>query len=139
MPDGFDTEGRLQIAQRGRGRGMQGFPRRFPSGRFPGFPQRFPIRRRFPGPIIYPFFFGFPPVNRCFYIDQFGRCCDRFGRCCDRFGRCVYTGGYGYPYAGASAADSWYGIEGSWDMMPDMDDMGGMAVYNDMSDYYYDE
>ncbi len=122
---------------------------RFPRGRFPGrfprgrFPRRFPIRRRFPRPIfprpiIVPPFFGFP-VDRCFYIDRFGRCCDRWGRCCDRWGRCVYTGGY--PFAGADTMDdSWYGVAGSWDMMPDMDDMAdadmdSAAVFNDYVDY----
>jgi hypothetical protein len=128
---------------------QRGGQRGFPRGRFPGaesrrFPRRFPIRRRFPKQIVFPFFFGFP-LDRCYYIDQYGRCCDRYGRCCDRYGRCVYAGGYSYPYAIAASADNWYGIEGGWDMMPDMDDMddtedmGIMAVYNEMSDYYDNE
>lgn len=142
MSDDLTTSGD-QIAQRG----FRGFPRgRFPRGRFPRgrFPGRFPIRRRFPrpifpgpifpGPIIFPPFFGFP-VDRCFYVDRFGRCCDRWGRCCDRWGRCVYTGG-GYPFASADTGDdSWYGVVGSWDMMPDIDDMAEVdADYVDYDD-----
>ena len=147
MSDDLTTSGD-QIAQRGFPRFPRGrFPGRFTRGRFPGrFPRRFPIRRRFPGPIfpifpgpiIHPPFFGFP-VDRCFYIDRYGRCCDRFGRCCDRWGRCVYTGGY--PFAGADTADdSWYGVAGGWDMMPDIDDMvesdmDSVAAFSDYVDY----
>jgi hypothetical protein len=134
MPDGFDTSGGVPVAQRGFPRGGgRGFPRggRFPGGGFRRFPRRFPIQRRFP--IFFPIFYGFP-LNRCYYIDQYGRCCDRYGRCCDRYGRCVYVGGYNDPYASAGTADSWYGMAGGWDMMPDMDDMG-MGDYDDMPDY----
>ena len=131
MPDDFDASRGMEVAQRGFPRG--GFPRGggmrrgFPRGRG-GFPGRFPIRRRFP---IFPFFFGFPQ-QRCFFIDQWGRCCDQWGRCCDRWGRCSYPG-FG-PYAG-TGQDSWYGVPGSWDMMADMDDgyddMGSVVAYID--------
>ncbi len=135
MPDDYDSSrDPQQIAQRGfprRGfpRGVaprRGFPRRgFPRGRFP---RRFPIRRPFfPGPVIFPFFPGFPP-QRCFYIDRFGRCCDQFGRC--------YYRGYGpYPFASLSEQDGWYGVPGSWDMVADMDDdydeAGDLVAYLD--------
>lgn len=121
MPDDLTTRN-LQIAQRE-------FPGRFPGGNRRGFPRgrfprRFPVRRRFPFPIIFPIFPGFP-YDRCYYVDRFGRCCDRFGRCCDRWGRCDY-GGYDYmPVAGG--VDRWFGMPGGWDMMPDMDD-----AYDDM-------
>lgn len=109
-----------------RGFPMRGFPGRgFPiRGRFP---RPFPIRRRFP---IFPFFFGFPQ-QRCFFVDQFGRCCDQFGRCCDRFGRCSFIDGF--PFA--ESGDGWYGTPGGWDMMADMDDgyddMGSLVAYID--------
>jgi hypothetical protein len=62
-------------------------------------------------PFVFPFYYGFPQ-QRCYFIDQFGRCCDQFGRCYYR----------GYPYAALTAQDGWYGIPGSWDMVADMDD-----------------
>ena len=139
MPDDYDsTRDAQQVAQRGfPGRGVPrgGFPRRGVPGRgFPGrgfprgrFPRRFPIRRPFPGPIIFPFFPGFPP-QRCFYID-------RFGRCCDQFGRCYYRGPGPYPFASLTEQDGWYGVPGGWDMMADMDDgydeAGDMVAYID--------
>lgn len=137
MPDGSGTTRDLQTVQRGFQQRFPGGGRRgFPGGGFPqrgfqrgGFPRRIPIRRRFPSPIFFPLFFGFPQ-ERCFFIDRFGRCCDRFGRCCDRFGRCGF-GGYDY----LSVADSggqWYGMPGGWDMMPDMDDMD--VTYDDWGD-----
>lgn len=122
MPDGFIAPSGVQsTAQRGIPRG------RFPRGRFPGrrfprgrFPRRIP-RRRFPRPIIVPFFFGFPRYQ-CYWIDQFGRCCDRYGRCCDRYGRCEYINDYEYDrYPPMTALmNGWYGIPGSWDMMSDI-------------------
>ena len=140
MPDGQDMTTLQHTAQRGRAPG--GFPRggvprgRVPRGRFPRqrfprgrFPRVVPIRRRFPGVVVPPIFFGFPR-ERCYYIDGFGRCCDRFGRCCDRFGRCEYV----YPpfVSEVSMADSWYGVPGGWDMMPDYDDM---VDYDDMYEF----
>ena len=132
MPDDFDASRGMQTAQRGFRR--SGFPRGggirrgFPRGRG-GFPGRFP-RRRFPGPFVYPFFFGFPQ-QRCFFID-------RFGRCCDQFGRCYYRGPGPYPFASLTEQDGWYGSPGSWDMMADMDDMyddmGSMVAYIDDDD-----
>lgn len=141
MPDGFEPRN-VQTVQRGFP-GRPGGPMRFPGGpmRVPGqgfprggfprgrFPRRFPVRRRFPSPILFPLFFGFPS-DRCYYIDQWGRCCDRYGRCCDRWGRCTY-GGYDY-FPVADSGDRWYGMPGGWDMMPDMDDMDD--AYDDMDD-----
>ena len=133
MPDGYDTTG-TQIAQRGGFRG--GFPRGgFPRGGFPGgfrrFPRRFPIRR-FRRP-FFPFFFGFP-ANRCFFVDQFGRCCDRFGRC--------FSPGFDFdffPIALADSSDSWYGVQGGWDMMSDgADEADSAAVFNDTAGYDYE-
>lgn len=139
MPDGFETRDLQTVQRGGPGRFPGGGPGRFPGGgpgRFPGggpgrfprggFPRRFPVRRRSPFP-FFPIFYGFP-FDRCYYIDRFGRCCDRFGRCCDRWGRCYY-GGYDYLPV-ADAGDSWYGMPGSWDMMPDMDDVDD--AYDDM-------
>lgn len=138
MPDG-------NVAQRGgpRGRGIPRVPRtprvprRAPRGIVPV--RRFPRpihRRRFPRFFVPPVFIGFPR-QRCFWIDPLGRCCDRYGYCCDRYGRCEYVGDRYYPVAGAmSHVDSWYGVPGGWDMMPDMDD--DMQGYDDMVDYDMD-
>lgn len=118
MPDGLGDSGG-QVAQRGFRR-PQG---RFPGGRFPG---RFP-GGRFPRPIIIPPIFF--PINRCFYID-------RMGRCCDRFGRCFYRG---WPFAGTEAQEGWYGASEGWDMMADIDDMDddmdSTTAFNDFVDY----
>ena len=150
MPDGMDTSRGMQMAQRGGrggfpGGGRGGFPGGgrggFPRGGFPrrGFPGRIPVRQPFPRFFFFPV--GFP-VDRCYFVDQFGRCCDRVGRCCDRFGRCGYGGGYGdgfTPYASpASSTGGWYGMPGQWDMMPDYDDMMDydMDDMDDMDDDY---
>ena len=139
MPDGMNTShDRQQMVQRGRGgfpgggpRG--GFPGGGPRGGFPGggFPRPFPVRQRFPRFFFFPVnYFGFP-AGRCYWVDEFGRCCDRNGRCCDRFGRCFYGGGYdGYAQ---TAMNGWYGIPGGWDMMPDYDDMTDYDM-DDMDD-----
>jgi len=148
MPDGMNTSSGVeqQLVQRG-GRGgfpgggpRGGFPRRgFPRGGFPRrrFPRRFPVRQRFPR------FFFFPtgfPTGRCYWIDPFGRCCDRFGRCCDRYGRCFYNDRFADRLASGSnpTSDGWYGVPGSWDMMPDYDDMidYDMDDMDDMDDDY---
>ncbi len=138
MPDGSGTTRDLQTVQRGFPRRFPGggFPQRFPGGSFPQrgfrrgrFPRGFPVRRRFPVPIIFPLFYGFP-YNRCYYIDRFGRCCDRFGRCCDRWGRCYYGGYDTIPVA--DSGSGWYGVPGGWDMMPDMDDADD--IYDDWDD-----
>ena len=143
MPDGINTSSDMEIAQRG-GRG--GFPGGGPRGGFPGrgfprggfprrrFPRRFPVRR-------FPRFFFFPigfPTGRCFFIDQFGRGCDQFGRCCDRFGRCVFDNRFAdNRVAFGPQSDGWFGIPGSWDMMPDYDDMADydMDDMDDMDDF----
>ncbi len=111
MPDGFD------IAQRGGIRG--GFPRGgFPRGGFPGrfpmrrFPRRFPVRfRRFPR-FFFPIFF---PQERCFFIDQFGRCCDRFGNC----GFFDDFDSDGFPFAGSGDSIAAWSPSESWDRIED--------------------
>ncbi len=109
MPDKMNTSKR-EVAQRGlRGGFPVGRPR-FPARRYP---MPLPIRQRFPRFFFFPVDFGFP-AGRCYYIDEFGRCCDRFGRCYNRYGV--------FP-AAQSAMNGWYGIPGGWDMMPDYDDM----------------
>ncbi len=111
MPD-------MQIAQRGR---ATRFPRgRVPARQFPRSPDR---ARRFPRFIVPPVLIGFPR-QRCYFVDQFGRCCDRFGRCCDRFGRCEYADDRYSPFTANTGG--WYGVPGAWDMMPD--------IYEDMDD-----
>lgn len=144
MPDGMNTSsGMQQMAQRGirggfpRGGPRGGGPRRgFPRGGFPRrrFPRRIPVRQRFPRFFFFPINYGFP-TGRCYWVDQLGRCCDRYGRCCDRYGRCFYANGYDdNRYEGAVPAMSgWYGVPGSWDMMPDYDDMTDYDM-NDMDD-----
>lgn len=82
-----------------------------------GYPHMAPVMRRLPAEAGYPAFSGFPS-GRCYYIDGFGRCCDSFGRCCERWGR---DGGCGeFPPTGR--CDRWYGLPGSWDVMPDLTD-----------------
>ncbi len=131
-----------QMVQRGRGGGPRGgFPGGGPRGGFPGrrFPRPFPVRQRFPRFFFFPVnFFGFP-AGRCYFIDQFGRCCDRFGRCCDRFGRCGFGGGFGGGFDGYASSQSamgdWFGIPGGWDTMPDYDDMADYDMdMDDMED-----
>lgn len=146
MPDGIDTSsGMDQLVQRGGrggfpGRGPRGgFPGRGPRGRFPGrrFPRRFPVRQRFPRFFFFPI--GFP-TGRCYWVDRFGRCCDRYGRCCDRYGRCFYNDTFADSRlaSGPSQPGGWYGVPGSWDMMPDYDDMTDydMDDMDDMDDDY---
>ena len=156
MPDGMNTSyGSQQMVQRGRGGGPRGgfpgggprggfpgggprggFPGGGPRGGFPGrrFPRPFPMRQRFPRFFFFPVNFGFP-TGRCFWIDEFGRCCDRFGRCCDRFGRCSYGGFYDGFASSQSEMDGWYGIPGGWDTMPDYDDMADYDMdMDDMED-----
>ena len=116
MPDGNVTQ-----------RGVQRTPvRRYP-GRAPVPRGRSPFRqvrpRRFPRFFLPTVYFGIPR-QRCYYIDQFGRCCDRFGRC-------EYIGDRYNPIA-AMDFDGWYGVPGGWDMMPDTDNM---QSYDDMTDY----
>ncbi len=154
MPDEMNTSSGTELAQRGGrggfpGGGPGGFPgrgprggfpgRRFPRGGFPGrrFPRRFPVRQRFPRFFFLPI--GFP-TGRCYWTDQFGRCCDQFGRCCDRYGRCSYNDRYADNRLamGPSQSGGWYGAPGNWDMIPDYDDMMDydMDDMDDMDDDY---
>lgn len=160
MPDGINTSSDVELAQRG-GRGgfpggaprggfpggapRGGFPGGAPRGGFPGrglprggfprrqFPGRFPVRQRFPRFFFFPI--GFP-TGRCYWTDQFGRCCDQFGRCCDRYGRCVYDNRFAdNRVALGPQAGGWYGVPGNWDMMADYDDMTDYDM-DDMDDDY---
>ena len=142
MPDGMNTSYR-QMVQRGRGGGFPGggprggfpgggprggFPGGGPRGGFPGrrFPRPIPVRQHFPRFFFFPVnYFGFP-AGRCYYVDEYGRCCDRYGRC-------VYGGGYDSIASAQSPMGGWYGIPGGWDMMPDYDDMTDYDM-DDMGD-----
>ena len=139
----------------GRGFEGRGRPGGFPGGG-PGRPPmggggRPPMGGGRP-PIVRPPIIGRPPIGRprppfrpgrfpiffpivirppqCFYIDQFGRCCDRNGWCCDQFGRC----GWDYTFGGYPAMAPMYD-----DGMDDMGDYPVMAYGDfDMDDDYDD-
>lgn len=107
MPDGYE------IAQRGRG-GFRGGGMRggFPHG---GFPGRFP-RRRFPRFFFFPPYYTVPPS--CYYIDQFGRCCDYYGNCYynDYYGGASpQSSDSGDSVAAWSQSDSWERIDEGMD------------------------
>ena len=83
-------------------------------------------------PIFFPIVVS-PP--QCFYIDQFGRCCDRNGWCCDRFGRCGWDLSFGgFPAMATPVFDD------DWDDMDDMDDYPMMSYDDfDMDDGDYED